>query len=49
MVSPLYLVCDAKFSDVSLGTRPRFSLVVDKDVMKPNKQTVMGALDQDDR
>ena len=28
-----------KLSDVSLGTRPRFSLVVDEDVKKPTKQT----------
>ena len=28
-----------KLSDVSLGTRPRHSLVVDEDVKKPNKQT----------
>ena len=28
-----------KLSDVSLGTRPRYSLVVDEDVKKPNKQT----------
>ena len=27
-----------KLSDVSLGTRPRYSLVVDEDVKKPNKQ-----------
>ena len=28
-----------KLSDVSLGTRPRYRLVVDEDVKKPNKQT----------
>ena len=28
-----------KLSDVSLGTRLRYSLVVDEDVKKPNKQT----------
>ena len=28
-----------KLSDVSLGTLPRYSLVVDEDVKKPNKQT----------
>ena len=28
-----------KLSDVSLGTRPRYGLVVDEDVKKPNKQT----------
>ena len=28
-----------KLSYVSLGTRPRYSLVVDEDVKKPNKQT----------
>ena len=27
-------------SDVSLGTRPRNSLVVDKNVKKPNKQSI---------
>ena len=27
-----------KLSDVSLGTRPRYSLVVDEDVKKPSKQ-----------
>ena len=33
------LVCQhVKLSDVILGTRPRYSLVVDKDVKKPNKQ-----------
>ena len=28
-----------KFPDVSLGTRPRYSQVVDEDVKKPTKQT----------
>ena len=28
-----------KLSDVSLGYSPRYSLVVDEDVKKPNKQT----------
>ena len=28
-----------KLSDVSLGTPRRYSLVVDEDVKKPNKQT----------
>ena len=28
-----------KLSDFSLWTRPRYSLVVDEDVKKPNKQT----------
>ena len=28
-----------KLSDVSLGTRPRYSLVVDDDVKKPTNQT----------
>ena len=28
-----------KLSDVSRGTRPRYNLVVDEDVKKPNKQT----------
>ena len=28
-----------KLSDVSLGTRPRYSLVVDEDVKKTNKET----------
>ena len=27
-----------KLSDVSLGTRPRYSLVIDEDVKKPNKR-----------
>ena len=31
-----------KLSDVSLGVRPRYSLVVDEDVKKPNKQTYQG-------
>ena len=30
-----------KLSDVSLATRSRYSLVVDKDVKKPNKQTIL--------
>ena len=30
-----------KFSDVSLGTRLRYSLVVDEDVKKPTKQTLV--------
>ena len=34
MVSPLCLV-----SNVSFGTRPRYSLVVDEDVKKPTNQT----------
>ena len=32
-------VAARKMSDVSLGTRPRYSLVVDEDVKKPTKQT----------
>ena len=28
------------FLEVSLGTRPRYSLVVDEDVKKPTKQTI---------
>ena len=28
-----------KLSDVSLGVRPQYSLVVDEDVKEPNKQT----------
>ena len=28
-------------SDVSLGASPRYSLVVDEDVKKPNKQTIV--------
>ena len=32
-----------KLSDVSLGTRPRYSLVVDEDVKKPNKETIASA------
>ena len=28
-----------ELSDVSLGARPRYSLAVDKDVKKPNKET----------
>ena len=41
MVSQLCLVCGkhVKLSDVSLWTRPRYSLVVDEDVKKPNKQS----------
>ena len=42
MVFPLCLVCGMqhfKLSDFSLGTRPRYSLVVDDDVKKRNNQT----------
>ena len=44
MVSPLSHVWQhLKFSDFSLGTRPQYYLVVDKDVKRPiiqtNKQT----------
>ena len=28
-----------KLSDVSLGTRPRYSLVADEDIKQPTKQT----------
>ena len=34
------LLCLVKLLDVSLGTRPQYSLVVDEDVKKPNKQTI---------
>ena len=43
IVSPLCLMCGThvwqhvKLLDVSLGTRLPYSLVVDKDVKKPNK------------
>ena len=30
---------NVKLSDVSLGARPRYSLVVDEDVKKPTNQT----------
>ena len=40
MVSPLSRVWQhVKLSDVSLGTRPRYSLVVDEDIKKPTNQT----------
>ena len=40
MVSALSRVCQhVKLSDVSLGTLPRYGLVVDEDVKKPNKKT----------
>ena len=34
-----------KLSDVSLGTRPRYSLVVDEDVKKPTNQKHLGWID----
>ena len=42
MVSPICLVCGStkKLSDLSLGTRPWYSLVVDENVKKRNKQTL---------
>ena len=41
MVSQLCLVCGSthKLSDVSLGTRPRYSLVVEEDVKKLTNRT----------
>ena len=36
-----------KLSDVSLGTRPRYSLVVDEDDKKPNKETKLYLLDDE--
>ena len=41
MVSPLCLLCvaEVKLSDVSLETRPRYSLVADEDVEKPTNQS----------
>ena len=40
MVSPLCL-SDFKLSDVSLLVSPRYSLVVDEDVKKSNKQATL--------
>ena len=40
MISPLSRVWQqVKLSDVSLGTRPRYSLTADEDVKKLNKHT----------
>ena len=36
-----------KLSDVSLGTRPLYSLVVDEDIKKPTKQKNSGVGDHD--
>ena len=37
--SPRSVSCVCQLSDVSLGTRPRYSLVADEDIQKPTNQT----------